>query len=126
MIIIGHKLVDFKPFFKIIGVEDIKKTPSNSTIVVEYSEENIEILKYSQQNSLDFAVIVDSISQMMIANAYGASFFLVSREIVLVTQEIANEYLFDAKILLWGKKEEDLEFVAKNFIDGIVFNEGVV
>ena len=126
MIIIGHKLVNFKPFFKIIEVEDIKSTPSNSTIVFDYSKKGIEILKYAEQNSLNFAVMVEDVSQIMIANSYGASFFIVNRELVLVAQKIADEYLFDAKILLQGESEADLEFAAKNFIDGIVFNEGIV
>ena len=126
MLIIGHKLVNFKPFFKIMEIENIKNTPSNSTIMFQYSKENIKILKYAKQNSLNFAIKVENISQLMIANSYEASFFIVNKEFVQMAQKIADEYLFDAKILLFGEKEEDLEFAAKNFIDGIVFNEGII
>lgn len=125
MIVIGHKFIDYKPFYFVNTIEEIKRTESNSVVVLNFSEENIELLKYCQKNSINFGVFVNRIKEIIFANALGANFLIVEKEFGVQSQKIADEYLFDAKILILGREESDIEFVALNFIDGIIFKNSI-
>jgi hypothetical protein len=125
MIIIGHRFVKFNPFYLIKKSENIKKTPSNSVVVFEFNEENIELCEYCHKNSILFACICDSIKDVLFANALNASYLVCDKAIATKAQKLADNYMFDAKILLYSSDEADLEWVGENEIDGILLEEGI-
>jgi hypothetical protein len=125
MIIIGHKFIKTEPFYLIKKVEDIKKTPPNSTIVFEFSEENLELIEHCNKSGILFANICDNIKAVLFANALGASFIICDKIVSHKAQKLADNYMFDTKVLLYSSEEADLDWVAENEIDGIIFEEGI-
>ena len=126
MIIIGHRLIPFKPLYIVASIDEIKNTPSNSIVLVEFSEQNVTIIRFCRDNGVEFAVFVKDIIEVALANSFLPKFLLVEKDLAKRAQEFANEYLIDAKILLLETLSSEIEFVATNFIDGIIFEKGIV
>lgn len=125
MIIFGHRFVKTEPFYLIKKVEDIKNTPPNSTVVFDFSEKNLELIDHCNKSSIPFAVICDSIKDVLFSNALEAKFIICDKVVSPKAQKLADNYMFDAKILLYSGIEADLEWAAENEIDGILFEKGI-
>ena len=125
MLIIGVKEVEFEPFYFIKTSEDIDVTPSNSTVVFEYSHEKKELIEYCKKNKVSFALICDEILDVLFANANGADFIVCDKSTIKKAQQYANEYMFDAKILLYSVSRDDILWCADEGIDGIIFEDGI-
>lgn len=122
MIIIGHNLIPYKNLYKISTIKQIEKTPSNSTVLFDFNE---EILTYVKDSLISFAVCVENSTQACLANALGARYIIVYKEDIKEIQKVANEYLFDAKILYKIRKEEEMEFAIDCFVDGVLFENAI-
>ena len=125
MLIIGHEEVEYEPFYFIRSADEIEITPPNSTVIFEYSKENLELIKFCRKNSISMALICDEIKDVLLAHANGASYIVCDKERVQMAQKFADEYMFDAKILLYSSYKDDLLWAAKKSIDGILFEEGI-
>jgi len=125
MILIGHDYIDFKAFEKIDKKEDIEKTSPNSTVVFDFHHDRVSLCHYVAENSVKFAVIVKEEKEVIFASSLGASYIICDKGLATKAQKFADDYLFDAKILLRSENEEDIEYVAKNSIDGILFEKGI-
>ena len=125
MIIIGHNLVDYNSLYMVKNVTSIYTTPSNQIVLIKFSLNNVKIMKFCKKNSIEFAVLVKNLTQLAISNAYQPKFLLVKKRLAIIAQKFADEYLTDAKILLKSNSYNDIKFVANNFIDGIIFKEGI-
>ncbi len=119
MEIFGHDFIENRKFYFIKNIEEIKNTSPNSIIFIDF---NKELIRYCKNQSIDFGVKVSNIKELILSSASNSSFLLVDKNFSKEAQNIANEYMFDAKILLLGKSEDDIEFCAKNAIDGIVLD----
>jgi len=118
MEIFGHSFIENTKFSFVNSVEDIKKTAPNSIIFINFDK---EIIDYCRTQNLLFGVKVATIKELILASASNASYLLIDKKFAKEAQDIANEYMFDAKILLISQSENDIEFCAKNGIDGIIF-----
>ncbi len=125
MIIIGHPWVDFEPFYFIKSIKDIAATPSGSTVIFAFSEENLPLCRHCDQNSVAFALICDTKRDLLFAQALGCDYIVCDKNIAKDAQKFADGYLFDAKILLYTGTQSDMEWVAEHEIDGILFEEGI-
>ena len=123
MILIGHLDIKSHPFYRIHTIESIALTPSNATLFCDY---NVALCHYAHENGLKLAVHVRQIKELILAHAMGACYVVVDKSLVLNAQKIADDYLFDAKILLLSEQEDDIEFAALNSIDGILFTRAIV
>jgi hypothetical protein len=120
MLIIGLDEVEFEPFYFIKNIDDISVTPSNSTVVFEYSKDNLELIRHCRKNSVSFALICDELKDTLFANANDANFIICDKTIVKDAQKFADEYMFDAKVLLYSSNEDDLLWCANEGVDGIL------
>ena len=125
MLIIGHEEVEYKPFYFIKSTQDIAVTPPNSTVVFEYSKNNLELIKHCKDNDISFALICDELKDTLLANANEANFIICDKNIIKNAQKFADEYMFDAKILLYSGSEDELLWCANEGIDGIIFEEAI-
>jgi len=125
MILIGHPYIAFKPFEKIALPEDIAKTSSNATVVFDFNEENVAICDYARENGVSFAVFVKEAKEAIFASSLGASYIICDKTLAKRVQIFADDYLFDAKILLYSNTDDDIEYAAQNSIDGILFEKGI-
>jgi len=125
MIIIGHEEVEFNPFYFIKAQDDIEITPANATVIFEYTKDRVELCRYCVKNSISFALICDEPKDILLGSANGASFIVCDKVNITSAQKYADEYMFDAKILLYTTKVDELLWCAENGIDGILLEEGI-
>ena len=118
MIIIGDKLIPYVDFFNISSIDDIKKTKANSFISFRYNE---NLLTYSYENELEYTVVVSSIIEAIYANSLNARYIVCEKNIAKDIQKIADNYMFDSKILAVIEASDEIEEIAQNEIDGIIY-----
>jgi hypothetical protein len=126
MLIFGHPLLPSETFYHIDSLEAAASTPPGSTVLFAWNETNLDLVAHCQSNDLPFAVDVASVKEALFAENVGARYLLVEGSLAKSVQKIAETYLFDAKILTRIEDETQLEAVAYEGIDGVVFAEAVV
>lgn len=120
MILLGDKNIPYEIITKITKIEEIINTKSNSTILFEYNQ---ELLDYCCKNSLRYAVIVKNLKEAIYSNALEAKYIICNKDFAKSIQEVADNYMFDSKILAIIQSNEEFEEVAKNQIDGVIYKE---
>jgi len=125
MIIIGHHLIQFEPLFFIKESEDIKNTPSNSVVIFEFDSKTIPLCRYCNENAVDFALIADSYHDLILSSTFDPKYIVCDKALSPKAQKFADDYVLDSKVLYYSSDESDLEWVAENAIDGILFEEGI-
>lgn len=118
MILIGDKLVPFEDIFLIKNIKDIENTKANSTVLFDFDE---EILTYCYKNELFCAVVVNSIKEAIYCNNLNVKYIISEKELSIELQKIADNYMYDSKILAIIDSNKELEQVAKLEIDGIIY-----
>ena len=126
MLIFGHEFIPSKSLYHITDIDSITNTPPSSTIYIEFSEDNLDIINHVDTNQIEFALDVKNITELIYASALGAKYILLSREIAKTAQDIAENYLFDAKILAHIIDNEEIEELALLGIDGVVFSNAII
>jgi hypothetical protein len=126
MYIFGHRFIKSDSFYHIACIEAIKNTPSSSVLYLEFSEDNLDIIDFINENQISLALGVNTITEIIYASSLGASYILVPSELALSAQSIANNYLFDAKILVRTEEESEIEELALLGVDGIIFANAIV
>jgi hypothetical protein len=126
MLLFGHRFIENEKLYHINTIEDIAKTPANALLFLAFKEKNLELIKYLQTHSLRFALEVINITELIYAQNLGASLIVVPKTLVKTAQDIAENYLFDAKILVHVKQENEIEDYAKMGVDGVLFQEGII
>jgi len=119
MIIIGNKHIPHSVFTNILCIDDISNTQSNSVVKFLY---DIEIIKYCQKNNIQNAVIVNNITESIFCNNLDVDFIIVKNDISKQVQSIAQNYMFDSKILQIIKDDKDIQNIAINEIDGCIYD----
>ena len=118
MILIGDKIVPFEEIFNIKNIEDIKTTKANSIISFGYNE---ELMKYSFENDLNSAIIVSSIKESIYANALNAKYIIADKNLAKDIQKVAENYMFDSKVLAIIESNEEIEVIASFEVDGVIY-----
>jgi len=126
MLFFGHRFIDSQKFYHVFDIDTIVTTPPASTIYVEFDETNLDIIDYLHENSIKFALKVQNITQLTYASALNAAYIVVEPSLAKTAQKIAENYLFDAKILAHIEDEEEIEELALLGIDGVIFPSAVV
>ena len=105
MMLFGHRFIESKKFYHIEAISSVHKTPSNSTIYLPFSENNLDIIQFAQENQISFALHVNNIKELIYAKNLGASYITIEQDLAVDAQKVANDYLFDAKILAFIENE---------------------
>ena len=126
MIIIGHRFIPSNSLYHVINIDAIKKTPPSSTVYVEFDEDNLETINHAKENNISLALGVKNIREVIYASSLGATFIILDNELASSAQNIANEYLFDAKILVIIQNEDEIEDLALSSIDGVIFSNAII
>ncbi len=118
MIIIGDKLIPYEEIFFIKDIKEIENTKANSIIGFVYNE---NLLEYCFKNELSFVVIVNSIKEAIYSNSLKAKYIIAQKDLSKELQKIAENYMYDSKILAIIDSNNEFEEIAKNEIDGIIY-----
>lgn len=126
MILLGHKYFPSEPLYKVKTWEDVKSTPANATVLIDFTQENFfDMIQNCNKNSVKFALLVSNIKEVVFAYNFKASYILVEKSLAKSVQNIANEYLFDGKILVTITQEDEIEELALLGVDGAVFPQAI-
>lgn len=120
MIILGDSLVPYESMFFIKSIEEIKNSKANSTLVFEYKE---ELLKYCFENSLGYGVLVKSLKEAIYSNALNAKYIVCDKNLDKDIQNLAENYMFDSKVLSIIDNENEIEDIALKQIDGVIYKK---
>lgn len=126
MIIFGHRFIANESFYHIPNIEAIENTPPSSTLFLEFSEDILDIINHVANNQIPLALGIESITEIIYASSLGASYIIVPKELSKTAQNIANNYLFDAKILVSIEEDSDIEELAVLGVDGVVFSNAII
>lgn len=126
MLIFGHRFIESEKFYHITDIEAIKNTPNSSDIYIHFKEENLDIINYANENSINFTLSVQNITELIYASALNAKYIIVPMEIAKTAQNIAESYLFDSKILVTIENEDEIQEMALLSIDGVVFSNAII
>jgi len=119
MILFGSKYIDSPKFVKVSSVEDIDKTTPNDILIVDFNPP-FELAKYCKENSLAYAIEAKSVLDAIYASNLEASFAIANIELAQTLQKLADNYLWDMKILAKIQSEDEIEKVALLGIDGAI------
>lgn len=119
MILIGDSLVPHKDFSFIDSILDIEHTVPNSTLVFNYDE---NLLLYCRKNKLHPAVVVSNIKEAIYCNALNVDYLICDKKLAVKIQKIADNYMFDAKVLAIIEDSDEIEKMALNEIDGVIYS----
>lgn len=126
MLIFGHKFIPSESLYHTPNIDSISNTPPSSVIYLEFSEDNLDIIEHANTNQIAFALNVENITELIYASALGAKYILVSREMAKTAQNIAESYLFDAKILVNIDSNDEIEEIAILGCDGVIFSNAII
>jgi len=126
LLLFGHRFIPYEKLYHILDTDAIIHTPPNSILYLEFSEKNLDIINFLQENKIRFALRVLNINELIYAAALDASYILVEKELAKTAQSIAENYLFDAKILVHIQEEREIEEMALLGIDGVLFSNAIV
>ena len=125
MLILEKPFCD-ETFFKCTSLEDIKNSPSNSTLIFYYCDNSLELFKFCKNNNISYGVIINSIKELIFVSNLKAKYVFTDIEKKAVEfQKIANEYLLDTKIVYLSKSFEEIEKIAKLGIDAFKLKESL-
>ena len=118
MILIGDGNIPYEDIKKVSSIKNILSTKPNSTVLFDF---DIELLKYTVQNDINSAVVVSNIKEVIYANSLNARYIIVNNVLAQKVQKIADNYMFDSKILVIIKDEDEIEQNAIYEIDGVIY-----
>ncbi len=126
MLLFGHRFIPSETFYHITNIDDIHHTPPNACLTFAFSEENLDIIQHCNDNALHFALSIDNTTELIYASALNATYLIVTQTLAQRAQKIAQEYLFDAKILVKIEKDAEIEAMAHLGIDGVIYPSAVI
>jgi hypothetical protein len=126
MLIFGHPWVESSRFVKVFSVEEIERSAPGDVLLLEPLNVSIELVKHCRAHELPFAVTVSSIREAIFANALDAAYIIAEHEQAISIQKIADEYLFDTRVLVLIENEKRIETMARFSIDGVIFPAAIV
>ena len=126
MIIFGHRFIPSNNLFHVINIDAVLNTPPSSTLFLEFSEENLDVINHLSANAIPYALCVKDLTQIIYASALNASYVIVDKELAKDAQSLANEYLFDAKVLVKIEEDDEIEELAKLGVDGVIYSNAII
>jgi hypothetical protein len=120
MIVFGDRYITSPTISKITNKEQIKQTKANSIIWFDF---DTELLKYTFEQNIKCAVRIKSIKELIYCENLNATYIFTNRALSITAQQIANNYMYDCKILTIINSSDDLEQVALDQIDGAIYQE---
>ena len=126
MLIFGHPHLPSETLYHVDGIEAVASTPPGSTLLFAWDETNLDLVNHCRANDLPFALEAASVKEAIFAERVGARYILIENSLAKSVQKVAETYLFDAKVLTRIEHEAQIETMAYEGIDGVLFAEAVV
>ena len=125
MVVVGHPWIKSQSFCKVFSIEDIKSSRSDDIVLLEPLVDSHSYAQYCHTNNIAYAVVTNTLDDAIFANALGARYMICEEDDALMIQPIAQEYLFDTRILVLIHNEKEISKIARGGIDGVIFAEAI-
>lgn len=126
MLLFGHRFIESDSFYHVLDIDSISNTPPSSVIHIEFKEENLDIINHANINQISASLCCKSLTEIIYASALDAKFIVIHTDLVKDAIQIANDYLFDAKILVLIEDESEIENLALLGVDGVIFPSAII
>ena len=120
MQLIGHELVPYEPLFWCENADQIKAGEQN------LFKFDAAAIKRAQELGAQFSVEAENLNEIIVANAAGAKFIVVPRELAGKAAKLAQDYLFDAQICVVIGGENELAALSETGADAAIFKNAVI
>ena len=120
MKLIGHELVPYEPLF---WRENARQLEAGKQNLFKFDEAAI---KQAQELGANFSVEAENLNEVIVANAAGAKFIIVPRELVGKAAKLAQDYLFDAQICVIIESQSELAALSETGADAAIFKNAVI
>lgn len=120
MKLIGHELVPYEPLFWRESARQIEAGKQN---LFKFDEAAI---KRAQEFGAQFSIEAENLNEIIVANAAGAKFIVVPRELAGKAAKLAQDYLFDAQICVVIGGEDELAELSETGADVAIFKNAVI
>ncbi len=121
MLIFGSKYIESPQFITISKIDDIEATTPNDILLLKDFSAPYFLAKHCAKNNLAYAIKVNTIKEALFANALNANYIIAQTALAKELQSIADNYLWDAKVLAIISNDDELETIAKASIDGAIY-----
>lgn len=119
MIILGNPIFSAEQFHTVSTIDDVATTPNNSTVLLQKID--LQLQKYCATHNVSYGVKANTITDAIYANALKAKYIICEKDNAQALQKLAEDYMFDAKIVVSITSQDEIEWVARNAIDGVVY-----
>ena len=126
MLLYGHRFIPSDSLYHVLDIDSINNTPPSSIIHIEFCEENLDIIEHTRINQISSSICCKTITEIIYASSLGASFIVIHPDLCKNAIKIANDYLFDAKILVLIEEEDEIEALALSGVDGVIFSNAII
>lgn len=123
MLIFGHSAITHQKFVYIQSIKQIAKS-NNDEIVWFIHKGDFSLIKHCHNNEIAFGVLVESVSDFVLCASFMPAYIII-RHSAQTFMQIAQNYLFDCKVLYVIKSEEEIESLAKLGVDGVIFESAL-
>ena len=120
MKLIGHELVPYEPLFWRESAQQIEAGRQN------LFKFDAAAIKRAQELGAQFCVEAENLNEIIVANAAGAKFIIVPRELAGKAAELAQDYLFDAQICVVIGGENELAALSETGADAAISKSAVI
>ncbi|WP_122874326.1 hypothetical protein [Campylobacter showae] len=120
MKLIGHELVAYEPLF---WRENARQIEAGKQNLFKF---DAAAIKRAQELGAQFCVEAENLNEAIIANAAGAKFIVVPRELAGKAAKLAQDYLFDAQICVVIGGEDELAELSETGADAAIFKNAVI
>ena len=120
MKLIGHELVPYEPLFWRENAQQIEAGKQN------LFKFDAAAIKRAQELGAQFSVEAENLNEIIVANAAGAKFIIVPRELAGKAAKLAQDYLFDAQICVVIGSENELAALSETGADAAIFKTAVI
>ena len=120
MKLIGHELVPYEPLFWRENAQQIEAGKQN---LFKFDAAPI---KRAQEIGAQFSVEAENLNEIIVANAAGAKFIVVPRELAGKAAKLAQDYLFDAQICVIIEGQSELAALSETGADAAIFKAAVI
>lgn len=118
MILIGDKNIPFENIATINEEKDIENTLPNSTVLFSF---DFNLMNFCKSHDVAYGVKISSIKEVIYSNALNAKYIICEKELSKQVQDIATNYMFDSRILAIIVEDNEIEELALNNIDGVIY-----
>lgn len=120
MQLIGHELVPYEPLF---WRENARQIEAGKQNLFKFDAASI---KRAQELGAQFSVEAENLNEVIVANAAGAKFIIMPRELAGKAAKLAQDYLFDAQICAFVESENELAALSETGADVAIFKTAVI